>query len=51
MTYLRLLFLATGLLVLSWLVLVVLARRLPPGLLKDLAGRLTALPLDLSSIG
>ena len=42
MTFLRLLFVAAGLLALSWLVLVVLARRLPPGLLKDLAGFLPA---------
>jgi uncharacterized membrane protein YkvA (DUF1232 family) len=29
---------AVGLVVVSWLLLLVLARRLPPGLLKDLAG-------------
>ena len=33
---------ALGLLVTSWLLLVLLARRLPPGLLKDLAGFLPA---------
>jgi uncharacterized membrane protein YkvA (DUF1232 family) len=33
---------AAGLLVLSWAVLLVLARRLPPGLLRDLAGFLPA---------
>jgi uncharacterized membrane protein YkvA (DUF1232 family) len=33
---------AAGMLAASWLVLLVLARRLPPGLLKDLAGFLPA---------
>jgi uncharacterized membrane protein YkvA (DUF1232 family) len=33
---------AAGVLAASWLVLLVLARRLPPGLLKDLAGFLPA---------
>lgn len=38
----RLLFIAIGLLLASWALLVVLARRLPPGVLKDLAGFLPA---------
>ena len=38
---LRLLLIAVGLLILSWAILVVLARRLPPGAAKDLA---TVLP-------
>ena len=38
---LRLLLIASGLLILSWAILVVLARRLPPGAAKDLA---TVLP-------
>jgi hypothetical protein len=37
-TILRLAALAGGLMVASWLILLLLARRLPPGLLKDLAG-------------
>ena len=40
--WLRLLVVAAALLVASWGVLVLLARRLPPGLLKDLAGFLPA---------
>jgi uncharacterized membrane protein YkvA (DUF1232 family) len=36
------LLIAAGVLVSSWVVLVVLARRLPPGVLKDLAGFLPA---------
>jgi uncharacterized membrane protein YkvA (DUF1232 family) len=36
--WLRWLLVGVGLLVLSWAVLVVLARRLPPGSLKELAG-------------
>src|SRR5207244_4621118 len=40
--WLRLVVIAAGVLVASWAVLVVLARRLPPGLLKDLAGFLPA---------
>ena len=39
---LRVLLIAVGLLILSWALLVVLARRLPPGVLKDLAGFLPA---------
>jgi uncharacterized membrane protein YkvA (DUF1232 family) len=39
---LRILLIATGVLVSSWVLLVVLARRLPPGVLKDLAGFLPA---------
>jgi uncharacterized membrane protein YkvA (DUF1232 family) len=38
----RLLLVAVGLLVASWAVLVVLARRLPPGVMKDLAELLPA---------
>ncbi|MDQ6947508.1 MAG: DUF1232 domain-containing protein [Actinomycetota bacterium] len=38
----RLLLIAFGLLLASWALLVVLARRLPPGVLKDLAGFLPA---------
>jgi uncharacterized membrane protein YkvA (DUF1232 family) len=34
----RVLLIAVGLVVLSWTVLVLLARRLPPGILRDLAG-------------
>lgn len=41
MTWLRWLAIAGGLLIASWALLVLLARRLPPGLLKDLA---TVLP-------
>jgi uncharacterized membrane protein YkvA (DUF1232 family) len=40
--WLQLLAIAAGVLVISWAVLVVLARRLPPGLLKDLAAVLPA---------
>jgi uncharacterized membrane protein YkvA (DUF1232 family) len=40
--WLRWLGIAGGVLVASWAVLIVLARRLPPGLLKDLAGVLPA---------
>ena len=42
MNWLRLVVIAAGLLLASWTVLVLLARRLPPGLLKDLAGFLPA---------
>jgi len=40
--WLRLVAIAVGLLVVSWGVLITLARRLPPGLLKDLAAVLPA---------
>jgi uncharacterized membrane protein YkvA (DUF1232 family) len=39
---LRVLLVAVGLLLASWCLLVLLARRLPPGLLRDLAGFLPA---------
>jgi uncharacterized membrane protein YkvA (DUF1232 family) len=39
---LRVLLVALGVVLASWVLLVVLARRLPPGLLKDLAGFLPA---------
>jgi len=39
---LRLVLVGVGILVASWVVLVILARRLPPGVLKDLAGFLPA---------
>jgi uncharacterized membrane protein YkvA (DUF1232 family) len=39
---LRVLVVAVGLLLASWCLLVLLARRLPPGLLRDLAGFLPA---------
>ena len=42
MAVLRLLLVAVGVVVASWVVLVVLARRLPPGLAKDMAGFLPA---------
>jgi uncharacterized membrane protein YkvA (DUF1232 family) len=42
MTPVRLLIAAAGLAATSWLALVILARRLPPGLLKDLAAFLPA---------
>jgi uncharacterized membrane protein YkvA (DUF1232 family) len=38
----RLVVIAVGVVLASWVVLVVLARRLPPGVLKDLAGFLPA---------
>src|SRR2546421_13013631 len=41
-TLLRLAAVSAGLLAASWLILLLLARRLPPGLLKDLAGFLPA---------
>jgi uncharacterized membrane protein YkvA (DUF1232 family) len=41
-TALRYVLVAAAVLVVSWAVLVLLARRLPPGLLKDLAGFLPA---------
>jgi len=40
--WLRLVVVAIGLLALSWLILIVLAKRLPPGLAKDLASFLPA---------
>jgi uncharacterized membrane protein YkvA (DUF1232 family) len=40
--WLRITLVSVGLLIASWAVLVTLARRLPPGLLKDLAGILPA---------
>jgi uncharacterized membrane protein YkvA (DUF1232 family) len=40
--WLRLVLIAAAVIVGSWAVLIVLARRLPPGLLKDLAGFLPA---------
>ena len=40
--WLRLVAIAAGVLLASWAVLLLLARRLPPGLLKDLAGFLPA---------
>lgn len=42
MTFLRLAAIGAVLLAASWLILLLLARRLPPGLLKDLAGFLPA---------
>lgn len=42
MTLLRLAAITAGLVVASWLILLLLARRLPSGLLKDLAGFLPA---------
>ena len=42
MPWLRILLLSVGALLASWTVLVLLARQLPPGLLKDLAGLLPA---------
>ena len=42
MTFLRLAAIGAALLAASWLSLLLLARRLPPGLLKDLAGFLPA---------
>ena len=42
MTALRYVLVAAAVLVVSWAVLLLLARRLPPGLLKDLAGFLPA---------
>jgi uncharacterized membrane protein YkvA (DUF1232 family) len=38
----RILLIATGVWMASWVVLVILARRLPPGILRDLAGFLPA---------
>jgi uncharacterized membrane protein YkvA (DUF1232 family) len=40
--WLRLVVVAVGLLALSWVILIVLAKRLPPGLAKDLASFLPA---------
>jgi uncharacterized membrane protein YkvA (DUF1232 family) len=42
MPWLRILLISFGALLASWAVLVLLARRLPPGLMKDLAGILPA---------
>ncbi|MBI2710309.1 MAG: DUF1232 domain-containing protein [Actinobacteria bacterium] len=42
MTWLRLALIGAGVVVASWGVLVLLARRLPPGILRDLAGFLPA---------
>ena len=38
--WLQAVLIAVAAVVVSWLVLIVLARRLPPGVAKDLAGRL-----------
>jgi uncharacterized membrane protein YkvA (DUF1232 family) len=40
--WLQLALVSVGVVLLSWVVLIVLARRLPPGLMKDLAGILPA---------
>lgn len=42
MNWIRTLIVAAGLLAVSWTVMVILAARLPPGVLKDLAGFLPA---------
>ena len=42
MPWLRIVLISVGALLASWAVLVLLARRLPPGLMKDLAGILPA---------
>ncbi|HEV7865449.1 MAG TPA: DUF1232 domain-containing protein [Acidimicrobiia bacterium] len=47
MTFLRLVAVGATLLAASWLVLLLLARRLPPGLLKDLAGFLPACAITI----